>query len=241
MNDATGIAEASTRRITRDLAELARELRKHSRSLDDVLDRVTAAAVEMIPGADYACLLLVTNKKRVVRASTDPLADELCRDQYLLGQGPIENEIRHLDVVVSQDLGEEPRWPEFAARALEKGVRSLAAFQLFTDAGDLGVLIAYSRRSGAFGSDAEIIGGCLAAHAAIAMAGARDHNNFTAGLASRDIIGQAKGMLMERFSIDAVQAFDLLSQLSQTENRPLHEIAQKLVEIDHPATMSDQD
>ena len=55
-------------------------------------------------------------------------------------------------------------------------------------------------------------------------------------LESRDIIGQAKGMLMERFHVDAAAAFDLLVSLSQRSNIPLADIARKLVEIDHPST-----
>lgn len=52
----------------------------------------------------------------------------------------------------------------------------------------------------------------------------------------RDIIGQAKGMLMERFNVDAAAAFQLLVNLSQNSNIRVEVIAQKLVEIDHPST-----
>lgn len=69
-----------------------------------------------------------------------------------------------------------------------------------------------------------------------AQAMAEEINQLRRGLATRDIIGQAKGMLMERFDVDSAAAFELLVRLSQQSNTPLAVIARKLVEIDHPST-----
>jgi hypothetical protein len=116
--------------------------------------------------------------------------------------------------------------------AIEAGFKSLSAFQLYSNADDLGALVLYSDVTGAFDADAVAIGEALSAHAAIAMLSARDTEQFRTGLASRDIIGQAKGMIMERYDLDAVQAFDLLAKLSQ--HLPLHTVARNLVDADHP-------
>lgn len=63
---------------------------------------------------------------------------------------------------------------------------------------------------------------------------AREIEQLRCALVSRDIIGQAKGILMERFQIDAAAAFDLLVELSQHSNTPVAVIARKVIEIGHP-------
>ena len=202
--------------------------------MPQTLDEILRSARVMIAGTTTACITTLNKGERTVLATTDPLAEELCLLQYELDEGPVITEVRHLDVVVSEDLENENRWPRFAVAARGNGIASLAAFQLYSNADDLGVLQLYSAETGAFDADAVTVGEAFAAHAAIAMLAARDDEQFRAGLANRDIIGQAKGMIMERFDIDAVQAFDLLSKLSQQQNRRLHLVARELVETDHP-------
>ncbi|MGV8871174.1 MAG: GAF and ANTAR domain-containing protein [Rhodococcus sp. (in: high G+C Gram-positive bacteria)] len=216
------------------LAEFARSLRDTRRSMPETMSAILRTATRLIPGATMGCVTTVSKGDRTVVASTDPLAEKLCRLQYELDQGPIPTEVRHLNVVVSHDLTSEPRWPDFAALAVDEGFYSLAAFQLYSHADDLGALVFYSDATGAFDAEAVEIGEALAAHAAIAMLSARDNEQFRTGLASRDMIGQAKGMIMERYDLDAVQAFELLAKLSQQQNLPLHQVAHDLVETDHP-------
>lgn len=219
--------------VMRGLASLTRDLRKCSHSLDDVLDRITGAATSLIPGADHACLVL-GGKNPSVRQGTDSVAEQLTRDQYVLDEGPLARGTAHLDSVVVADLQTDARWPALADRALACNARAFAVFRLFTDSGDLGSIVVYSRRLASFEPGAVAIGESLAAHGAVAMVSAQDIKDFRGGLTHRDIIGQAKGMLMERYDIDADRAFDLLTTLSQTGNRRLHEVASQLVEIDHP-------
>ncbi|MDJ0392909.1 GAF and ANTAR domain-containing protein [Rhodococcus sp. G-MC3] len=222
--------------IMASMATMARNLRGARTSLDETLDTVAKSAIELIPGADHACITVIAGRDRTVMATTDDVATDLCRYQFELGEGPTEREIWQIDTVVADDLSDEQRWPSFADSARARGVQSMAAFQLFADAGNrsLGVLLVFSDQVGAFDPDALGVGSALASHAAIAVLGARDEQHFRTGLASRDIIGQAKGMLMERFSIDAVEAFTLITTLSQQENRPLRDIAQALVDAEHP-------
>ncbi|WP_072803563.1 GAF and ANTAR domain-containing protein [Rhodococcoides yunnanense] len=217
------------------LADFARSLRDARHSASRTLDEILRTAIELIEGAVSGCITTLTNGERTVVASTDELAETLCRRQYELGEGPIPTEVRHFDVVVAEDLGVEKRWPQFASKAVDQGFRSLAAFKLFTNGDDVGALVLYSSNAGAFDVEALATGEALAAHAAVALLGLRDGNQFRAGLASRDIIGQAKGMIMERYKIDSAQAFDLLTKLSQEQNLPLRRIAQDLVEASHPA------
>ncbi len=48
-------------------------------------------------------------------------------------------------------------------------------------------------------------------------------------MAGRTVIGQAQGILMERFAVDADQAFAYLRRVSQDTNRKLVDLAQDLV------------
>ncbi|WP_240930869.1 MULTISPECIES: GAF and ANTAR domain-containing protein [Nocardiaceae] len=216
------------------LAQFARDMRDERRSTSNTLNGILHTAVELVDGADSGCITTLTKGERTVVAATDEMAEELCRRQYEYGEGPIASEVRHFDVVVADDLGVEHRWPQFAAGAVDQGVRSLVAFQLFSNGDDVGALVLYSNRAKAFGPDAVFTGEALAAHAAIALLGARDNEQFRAGLASRDIIGQAKGMIMERYKIDADQAFELLTKLSQQRNIPLKKVAEELVAAERP-------
>ncbi|SPM41083.1 sensor histidine kinase [Mycobacterium numidiamassiliense] len=69
-----------------------------------------------------------------------------------------------------------------------------------------------------------------------AQAMARENEQLRSALETRDVIGQAKGMLMERFDVDSAAAFSLLTRLSQDSNTRLAHVAEKLIEIDHPRT-----
>ncbi|EFG79485.1 ANTAR domain protein [Mycobacterium parascrofulaceum ATCC BAA-614] len=73
-----------------------------------------------------------------------------------------------------------------------------------------------------------------ARHDACLRALAAENRQLRRAIETRDTIGQAKGMLMERFDIDAIAAFGLLAKLSQDTNAPVEQIAQKLLEVDHP-------
>ena len=103
------------------------------------------------------------------------------------------------------------------------------AFQLFIAGETLGALNVYSEQPEAFGDESRTLGLIFAAHSSVAWNSARREEQFRQALSSRDVIGQAKGMIMERYRVDAVQAFELLRKLSQDSNVPLIKIATSLV------------
>jgi AmiR/NasT family two-component response regulator len=103
----------------------------------------------------------------------------------------------------------------------------------------MGALNFYSRRAGVFDAAAVEDGMVVATHVALAWNLARRDQQFHSALATRDIIGQAKGMLMERFKIDAVQAFEVLKRLSQNSNTPLVDIADDIVRTERHARVDD--
>lgn len=132
-------------------------------------------------------------------------------------------------------MDREDRWPTFAPRATQLGSHAMLAFRLYTTEDNLGALNLHSSTAHAFGDTSIGIWTTVATHAAIAVIAAQREEQFRAALASRDLLGQAKGMLMERFSVDAERAFALLRKLSQDRNEPVFGIARKLVEAERPA------
>lgn len=127
-----------------------------------------------------------------------------------------------------EDIREEDRWPRFAGRAADLGVRSMLSFQLFVTGSTMGALNLYSSRPGAFGEESESVGLVFASHAAVALVSAQHEEHLRAALASRDLIGQAKGILMNQFRITADQAFQVLVRASSHTNRKLVDIAEEL-------------
>lgn len=128
----------------------------------------------------------------------------------------------------ADDLRTDSRWPHFAPIAVQYGVLSIMSFQLFVQRGSMGALDVYADAADAFDDEGENIGLLLASHAAIAMAATTTITGLRMALDTRDLIGQAKGILMERHRLDATQAFDLLVAASMRRNCKLRDIAEEL-------------
>jgi GAF domain-containing protein len=205
--------------VARLLGRIARELEAET-TLDETLHALVAAAVDAIPGADAGGITQVHRRgqKIDVRYATDQLVTNLDTAQEELGQGPcLDAAYRHRTVRVS-DFDTDRRWPQFAARALEQGARSMLCIQLYVQGDDLGALNLYSDQ----------VGLLFATHAAIAMAGAQREQQLRVAISGRDIIGQAKGILMERYKLTADQAFAVLTQASSESNIKLRAVAETL-------------
>ena len=225
-----------------EIARLARSMHNQKAadmSVDNLVDEVTAMAVRVLPGVDHAGITLVNPKSRRVRsvAATGPVPKDLDNLQEGLQQGPCVDTIHDRVTVRVDDFETEGRWPQFMRRALEiTPVRSSLSIQLYTHESEIGALSLYSEHAHAFTAEIEDLALAVAAHAAIGLATARRDDQFRTALASRDIIGQAKGMIMERFEVDAAAAFNLLVKLSQEKNTPLQLIAAQLVSREHRST-----
>jgi GAF domain-containing protein len=126
------------------------------------------------------------------------------------------------------DVAADDRWPEFSRAAVEPGVGSMICFQLLVEGGRLGAMNLCARRAGAFGGESEEIGLLFASHAAVALAGAEYEEHLRRGITNRNLIGQAKGILMERHELIADQAFDVLVRFSSESHRKLADIADEL-------------
>ena len=124
----------------------------------------------------------------------------------------------------------ETRWPRFAHVAAEPGVRRLLSFQLFVHSGTLGTLNLCGGETNVFDDDSQLMGIVLAQHASVALAGANADTHFHRALDTHDVIGQAKGLLMQRNGVTGLHAFKMLARASQDTNRKLVDVARWLVD-----------
>lgn len=222
----TGTAELDV--LAESLSALARDLERTD-DADAMLTAVVAAAVAMIPGAEDGSISTVAARRRITSsAHTGDLPVQVDAIQEDVRQGPCLDAINQQQTVRVADLATETRWPLFAQRASHTGARSMLSLQLFVDGDNLGALNLFARTPDAFTDESERIGLLVATHAAIAYAGVRKATQLGQAVMSRDLIGQAKGILIERHQINGEQAFQMLTRTSQNSNRKLNDIAAEL-------------
>ena len=221
--------------LAKKMAELARRVATPS-SVDDVLAGVTAAAMEMISGVDAAGVLLITKGgKFESHAGTSDLPQHLVALQEQFREGPCYQAAIDELIVRTDDFRNEPRWPQYSPSVVEIGVLSGLSFKLYTGDKTAGALNLFSFKVNAFDGEAEAIGSVLAAHGAAALMASRKSEQLESALMSRDLIGQAKGIIMERFHVDDIRAFELLRELSQESNTRLVEVAKRIIETSQTA------
>jgi transcriptional regulator with GAF, ATPase, and Fis domain len=222
--------------VAADLAEIARAVSGEP-TVALTLQRIVALAVEKIDGCDEAGVLLVRGRDIIAGAWSNDVVREIEEMECEIGEGPCLDAIAQRPMFESPDLRDQlSRWPTFAARAVAAGIHSMLAFRLFAADDTLGALDLYGDAPGAFDESARAFGTVFAAHAALALAGAqlREHDldnvdNLYTALEARDIIGQAKGILMATRQIDSDAAFELLRITSNTLNLKLRAVADHVV------------
>jgi GAF domain-containing protein len=212
------------------MAELARSLAM-PRSVNDLLADVCAAAKELVPGVDEAGVLLIGKGNTFeTLGPTSGLLNTLDELQLRYLEGPCVKAALDDVVVRTDDFRDEPRWPNYSPQVVELGVLSGLSFKLYTAERTAGALNLFGFEPRRWDTEAETIGMVLAAHAAAAILAGREGEQLQSALSTRDRIGQAKGIVMERFKIDDVRAFAMLRQLSQDTNTKLVDVAQRVID-----------
>ncbi|HUQ56348.1 MAG TPA: ANTAR domain-containing protein [Lentzea sp.] len=207
----------------------------------EVLQRVVRAAVLVVPGADLVSITLRSADGRFhTPVETDPVAVELDRLQYGLREGPCLDaaDPDGPDFVVAADLAMARSWPRFGPAAAERGMGALLSTALLPGVRPprlSGALNIYSRERHGLGERDQAAALLLATHASLALAhteavdrAALQAQQLRRAIDSRDVIGQAKGILMARRGLTADEAFDVLRRTSQDLNVKLVEIAESI-------------
>ncbi|HKY59332.1 MAG TPA: GAF and ANTAR domain-containing protein [Aeromicrobium sp.] len=210
-----------------EFAELAVRLHEEATVVETV-DLIVQYALRAVD-CQYAGVMLVHGDQTVeTAAATDPLVEELDQFHVSCGQGP---GLEQLDdhIVRVADTRYDLRWEKWARCLDERGVRSVLTARLTTGSSDLGTLNLFHSEPDAFDADDEAVAAILARHAAVALAAARRAENLWLAIDARKLVGQAQGILMERFDLTADQAFAVLLRYSQNKNIKLRDVAQLLV------------
>jgi GAF domain-containing protein len=230
------MADVRRGKFVREVADVVRLLRREVTNGDLLLDELTESAARSVPGARYAGITVADRDGTVHSAtSTGRYPALLDTIQQVHREGPCLSAAWEQHVIRIDDLTRDERWPAYSREAVEQTpIRSIVSYQLFKEHQMMGALNLCAEQPDVFDDDAVELGLIFATHTALAWKLVRREEQFRSALGSRDIIGQAKGMLMERFKIDAVQAFELLKRLSQGSNRQLATVARELVESERP-------
>jgi GAF domain-containing protein len=212
------------------IAEAARTMNQHQ-SLEDTLQTIAEVARTSVPGFDNVGISTVDKKGRVrTRAAAGDLVADLDALQYRLGEGPCVDTLREAEIVVAPHLRHDQRWPRYVPGAVSMGVQSQLAVKLYLDEeGTLGGINLYSTLSEDIDPEAESQAELFATHAAIALGNARDRQNLNEALRTRAVIGQATGIVMERYQMNEDRAFAFLVRASSHSNIKLRDVAQAIV------------
>jgi GAF domain-containing protein len=219
-----------TGRTAESLEILARALHVRDAELQPTLQAIASTAVSMLSPARHAGLTVFSRGELIPRASTGEPPLLLDRLQQKLGDGPCISAARHQSVFRIYDTRQDQRWPEFSTEAARLNVRSMLCVPLWVQERCLGALSLYADQAAAFSDLHERVATLLATYAALALAEAQRADQMHDALGNRDVIGQAKGILMERHGVTADAAFGVLARVSQAENIKLAELARHLAD-----------
>ena len=212
-------------------AQLVADIQQRSSSDTGVLLReLIEGAAGSVPGAQYAGITVTKPQCPSETAAATrryPVVLDIVQDHCR--QGPCLSAAAQQDRVRVDDLGTDERWPLYREEALRQTpIRSILSCMMFGDGNTTAALNFYAESPNVFDDESVNLGLIFATHAALVWNMMRRDQQFRVALVSRDIIGQAKGRLMERLGIDAAEAFERLKQMSQYANTPIAQVAQRV-------------
>jgi hypothetical protein len=208
--------------------------RRSIRDLPQTMSDIVAAAVEIVPGATAGGISVSEDGVVDTRDPTGRGVGELDRLQGRLHEGPSITAMESPTgdgVVVAHDLGgvDRERWPRFAPPAVTAGYRSMLSAHLATLGPMRAALNLYAAEPHVFDLESRLLAGLFGVQAAMLLHGSEQAVHLARAVDSRDVIGQAKGVLMERFAVDETEAFGMLVESSQSTNLKLVDVARWLV------------
>lgn len=246
MNDHDQLADRDKRQtvapdpgteLARHLADIANVMLAPG-SATTAAERIVTLAVATMDTCDEAALCEDGTSRPPAGSA---VMVELDAVQIHVGQGPCLDTLGGIHAIYVADLLDDQSWPLFSPEAVRRGFRSTLAYRLSFEGETVGALQLYAQLPGAFNATERAQGLIFASYAALALAVAKAQTNAQAAedrrienlesaLSSREVIGQAQGILMERERITADQAFQLLRRSSQHLNRKLRAVAQDIVD-----------
>lgn len=207
------------------------------KTVQPTLEAIVELAAEVVPGCEQAGITLIHSGGRISTPATlGEAAETIDGLQEALGEGPCMEVAREgggvtsawIDGVIEiPDVAIEDRWPRLTGPMRDLGVQSSISFQLFSN-GTKGALNLYAHAPNAFTPRSRQVGLIFASHASVALAAALTHEQLQQAIATRGVIGQAIGILMEREKLSADEAYQRIRRASNNTNTKLRDIAERV-------------
>jgi len=205
-------------------------------SVATTVQLVTTLAERTIPGTAGAGVSLIDHQGKRTTAATDPLVRQADLLQYELGEGPCLTAWRDRVAVFIDDVDTERRWPAWTEAVAPLAVKSVLSTPMLVSDRSIGAIKVYSYQRHAYDQDSQQLLALFARQAAILLANAQSYQDahqlttqLKAAMTSRDLIGQAKGILIANGAADEQAAFAMLVNASQRTNTKLREVAHQLI------------
>ena len=207
-------------------------------TVESTVDRIAALSVLAIDTADECGVSLVTGKEITTVATTSEICHTIDALQIETGEGPCMSSIKEQATFYIPDMSQDETWPAFSNLAAQTtGISSLLGYVLQVGEGALGAINVMSFQVDAFDDEAIAAGALFAAQAGVALANALTHRQdeekveqLEQGIRTRQVIGEAVGIVMATRQVNADEAFEILKTISQHTNVKLKEVAAGLVE-----------
>ncbi|QLQ11341.1 MAG: GAF and ANTAR domain-containing protein [Nocardioidaceae bacterium] len=197
---------------------------------EETVERIVEFSRIALASDDAGVLILRSRSRIEVAASTSEAASQAHLLEVQLDEGPCLDAIEDFSTVYRiNDTTTDLRWPRWSAAVVQLGFRSVLAAPLATNERRYGSINVLAHRPNAFDEDDEAVAMILARHASVALAASHDIEGLRKAMDARKLIGIAMGILMERYSIEHQQAFDVLRRYSQASNIKLRDVAQQVV------------
>jgi GAF domain-containing protein len=218
------------------LASIAESLQAES-DLPATAEQVLAFAQETL-AFDHAGITVVNGgnggsggsaKAIATLVSSDPVVEKADELQVELDEGPCRDAAWAQHTLIVEDLARDERWPRWGPQASALGLGSILAVELGLQDSRIGALNLFDEEPRRFADDEIAFAHVFGRHAAVALAAARQEETLNEAIDARTLIGQAQGILMERFDLSADKAFDVLRRYSQDYNTKLRAVAEELV------------
>jgi GAF domain-containing protein len=204
--------------------------------LDELLHRLTRQATAVVDAVGAGIMLIDDRGELGFVAASSQLVVEAERHQHQVRQGACHEAHATNRVVVVDDLTTDGRWPDYTPRVLQLGLRAVLGVPMNAHGQTIGVINVYRDAPTTWTADdlatAEILAAMGAGYILNSNQLRAQHalaEQLAEAVASRDLIGQAKGILMAELGLDADGAFELLRNMSQSENRKLRDVARTVV------------
>jgi len=204
--------------------------------LDETLQRITSSAVRVLPDVEHASITVLHEDGSIdSSAETSELVTEVDAKQYELQEGPCFEAATEMSHVVSTNLAADERFPRYGKVAVEAGLRSQAGIRLFDSTKARGALNLYSSKVGAF-EDLSMLNQLFVSQAAVALAYAIEVGDLRRAMRTRETIGKAVGIVMERYKLSDDRAFAFLARVSQNRNVKLNQVAEEVIAANESGT-----